>query len=361
MGMDPATLAIAGSSIFGALGADSAAKTGANAANKRQDYLSNLGESMLVQPGGSPAIGQLQELLKSINFKGMATPNINASTVDPSKVTPNLNLGNDALMQVLRGDPMSHMDPVGTAFLHDTVKSGGNPFDTSELFSALGTVDKRNIDQQINDLIATSTGGGLGERYGTAIADRGARLRTNALADIGARNAGIAQGSYEAAQGRATGAANSLNADALSMLGLRTQAGGMLNQGELSKMQLLASIFQGNQSAENAASTNNASNAINVGQANNSQQNAVWQQIFQTIMGGQGVLQGDRNNNLAILQALSGMGSPATAGASELPGAIGDLGWLLKMLPLIGGIGKTGGTSSGGGVTTGESKGKVGG
>lgn len=97
-----------------------------------------------------------------------------------------INPGNDALMQFLRADP-------------------SRQFDTSGAFTALEANDQRQIDQQANALRAGYSG--LGARFGTAANRNEGRLRGDFAAQIAARNAGIAQNSFEAAQGRSFNAA----------------------------------------------------------------------------------------------------------------------------------------------------------
>lgn len=107
-------------------------------------------------------------------------------TVGIPQTLASINPGNDALMQFLRADP-------------------SRQFDTSGAFTALEANDQRQIDQAANSLRAGYAG--LGQRFGTASQRQEGRLRDDFAAQIAARNAGIAQGSFEAAQSRSFNAA----------------------------------------------------------------------------------------------------------------------------------------------------------
>lgn len=142
-----------------------------NAANKKNQGITDMAGGMFMPTSGIPGI------LQSINP------------------------GNDALMQFLRADP-------------------SRQFDTSGAFTALEANDQRQIDQASNSLRAGYAG--LGQRFGTASQRQEGRLRGDFAAQIAARNAGIAQSSFESAQGRSMNAATLLSQLASSIYGTNT-------------------------------------------------------------------------------------------------------------------------------------------
>lgn len=351
MGMDPVTLGLGASaigSLYGAYSGDQANKRAARASNKRQNYINSMGEGLMGGANSGRFQDMLTELLGGVKGTPTEAPTFDASTIDINSLLPDLNVGNDSLMQLLRANPETQMDPVASAFLRNTVKSGGNTFDTSNLFSALGTVDERNINKQVSDLLASSSGGGLGERFGTATAARGGNLRRQALEDLNARNAGIQMQSFESGQGRAMSAANSLQTGLQQLLGLKLQGADVLNRGLLDRSRLALEGAQGNQNAQNRASEVNASNFLQTAGMNEAQRQALFGERLQAIMQAAGLFQGDRNYRAGIFQTMAGLpGSTATAGASNFPGAFTDIGQLLLLLPYLrgnsggGGGGKT--------------------
>lgn len=97
-----------------------------------------------------------------------------------SLLTSRLNSGQDSFLQYLRANP-----------------NGLKPFqfDTSGAFKALQAQDLQTTADQVAGL--RSSVGSLGERFGTGFASREAILRSRLGADIAARNAGIAQSSFQ--------------------------------------------------------------------------------------------------------------------------------------------------------------------
>jgi hypothetical protein len=98
------------------------------------------------------------------------------------------NTGQDALLQIMRSDPMQR------------TLSGQERFDTSGLFAALEPMEQRAQRNALMQLRGSA--GSLGQRFGTAFAGREADLLANMTEQAGARRAGISQQSYEAAQAR---------------------------------------------------------------------------------------------------------------------------------------------------------------
>lgn len=91
-----------------------------------------------------------------------------------------LNTGQDGFLQYLRANP-----------------GGLQPFqfDTSSAFKALQAQDVQTTADQVAGL--RSSVGSLGERFGTGFASREAILRSRLGSDIAARNAGLAQSSFQ--------------------------------------------------------------------------------------------------------------------------------------------------------------------
>lgn len=152
-------------------------------ANKKNDNISELINGLLGV--GQNNAGNVQSVLKQINP------------------------GNDALMQFLRADP-------------------SRQFDTSSSFAGLEANDQRQINLQTDQLRAGYSG--LGQRFGTAAQANEGRVRSDFASQIAARNAGIAQSSFESAQGRSFGAAQ-----LFSQL-----ASGIYGQGQSQNTNLLA-------------------------------------------------------------------------------------------------------------------------
>lgn len=91
-----------------------------------------------------------------------------------------LNSGQDSFLQYLRANPKA-LQPF--------------QFDTSSAFKALQAQDLQTTADQVAGL--RSSVGSLGERFGTGFASREAILRSRLGSDIAARNAGIAQSSFQ--------------------------------------------------------------------------------------------------------------------------------------------------------------------
>lgn len=110
------------------------------------------------------------------------------------------NTSTDGIMQMLRGS--------GPASIAGDLLTSGNPFDTSQMFDALGIVDARNTGEQVAGLRAGAAG--LGQRFGGTMMREEGNLRSRISQDINARNAGIQMQSFESAQGRRMGTLDQL-------------------------------------------------------------------------------------------------------------------------------------------------------
>jgi hypothetical protein len=152
---------------------------------------------------------------------------IQGQMVDPNQRSPyedilaqymtpmgRFNMGQDGGMQALRADGNRQMNAMGV--YQDIMRGGGNPFDTSEMFRALGAVDDRQMANAVAQMRAGATG--LGQRFGGAMLNQEADLRRDMLQNLQARNAGIQSQAYEAAQGRLMGAADASQAAIMQMI-----------------------------------------------------------------------------------------------------------------------------------------------
>lgn len=159
------------------------------------------------------------------------------------------NTGQDALMQMLRADPLTKTDAVLGGIMET-----GDPFDTSNVFKTLAVVDNHNREAGLADLRAGA--GGLGQRFGSAMMRGEEKLVGEMDENTAARNAQIAMQAYEAAQARRLQAAGlqtgreqfnrtfgSNVAQTLANLGLAEADVGFKNQGaQLSREQ---AVMQG--------------------------------------------------------------------------------------------------------------------
>lgn len=242
------------------------------------------------------------------------------SSIDMGALTGGggFNMGQDALMQMLRAGPQSNLDKS----LNSILSGGGNPFDTSKMFDALGVVDRRNTNQQVADLRGGA--GGLGERFGSAMMGAETALRQNVSSDINSRNAQIQAGSHESAQARMLQAAAQLAGRDEFYAGL----GSNIRQGGLDFGQLM---MQANNS-QNAA----GAQARSMGQ----QENAFGAQLLQMLLGA------EQNRNAFNLSTLGlGAGMQVAQPGYGYGNAASDLGQMMMFLQMMGGMG---GTSSGG-------------
>lgn len=140
------------------------------------------------------------------------------------------NTGQDGIMQSLMADPRTRVDQT----LGGMIDNQGNPFDTSELFRALGVTDAANTEKAVAQTRAAA--GGLGQRFGSYMARQEGDMRTQANNNAATRNAGIAMQSQGDAQQRMLAA--------LGMASGREQFGTQMGmQGQQNQMQLLQTLL----------------------------------------------------------------------------------------------------------------------
>jgi hypothetical protein len=190
-----------------------------------------------------------------------------------------LNTGQDGIMQQMRNGPEDQVqqDVINTLM---GISQTGDPFDTSEMFKALGLQDARTRDESVATLRAGASG--LGQRFGSASGRAEADLLSELADQTALRNAGIQMQSYESAQGR--------------------------------RQQALGGVLQ----------------ATNAQEAEQMALAQLMQSVFGQLMGAE---QGRNSFNAQLLSAASGMGGVQAPSAT--PGAVGDIGNLLFMLPMF--------------------------
>jgi hypothetical protein len=110
--------------------------------------------------------------------------------------TQGSNAGQDGLLQMMRRDVSAPRD----ASIDPMLQSGTQQFDNSALFRALAPQDNQLLDEQVNQLRGSA--GSFGQRFGSEMIKREGNMRQTFANNIAARNAGIQQQSFEAAQGR---------------------------------------------------------------------------------------------------------------------------------------------------------------
>lgn len=321
MGVDPITMAIAaqaGGQIIGGISGDRANARNQRAQSQWQNKIFGAGEALKGQEQSmSPEIQKLLDQLTGTGpekFGGMGDIDINSLFKDSG-----FNAGNDALNQVLRGGT----DKGADSYLRSMMEGGGLPFDTSDMFSKLGTMDEMNLTKSVAGLRGGA--GSLGQRFGSALGDRESSMRSTDLATRGARNAGIQQGSYEAGAGRALGAAGQLNDNMLRLLGIQTQAGTALNAAGQNAAGIRLQAEQGNRQY-----------GLDKYGANQSAAQARIQQILAGLgLGNQAA--GQHNDFLArIFGTQAGGPSPGQSQGSNVPGAAADAASMFAMLQMYG-------------------------
>ena len=321
MGMDPVTLAMAGAAggqVLGAVSGDRANARNQRAQSAWQQKIFGTGANLMGQ--GQSMSPDIQKFLDQLN--GKQSDVLGGSNIDINSLFAGsgFNAGSDSLNQVLKGGT----DKSADAYLHSMVEGGGSPFDTSDMFKRLGSLDQLNLDKSVSQLQGSA--GSLGARFGSANADREAQLRYQANTATGARNAGIQQSSYEAGQGRAMGAAGTLNANIMQLLGIKTGAAEALNQAGSAEAGLRLSGAQSNQR-----------NALDVFGANQSAQQARINQILAGLgLGNQAA--GQMNDYRSrIFGTMAGGPGPGMSTGSGVPGAGGDALGMIAMMKLLGG------------------------
>jgi hypothetical protein len=314
MGMDPITLSamVMGAGQLGNAVGGMVTNSGNNRRAARfQNQMMGRADAMNWQGDASDP---LMRFLNSQTAPGQITPGqYTASTVDAGSIlgAPTMNLGNDALMQMLRSDPSRQMDPSARM-----------------LIDAFAPQDARMLNQNVAGMRATAPG--LGQRFGTAMGMGESNLRATAMNNIGTRNAGIAQSAYENAQNR------------------RLQAAGSINQQGLNIAQLASQLGLANQAALNQGGMFNVSNNLQAQGMNADQANLFRQFQLQGYNTAFGQQMGQRQFNQSLLGMMMGQAPQNQANPMWGQGAM-DIGQLMMMLPMLRSMGGGGGGGGGNG------------
>lgn len=376
--MDPITLGLVGGSLisgigslFGAHNQDTANRQNLQAQQERYNQLLGMVNGQM-QSGPNPYSSKILGFLNQQQPQGQtynAAQLGNFGTLgQPGQVAPQMvtgtqgnNAGQDALMQMMNRDISAPRDPS----IDPMLQSGLGSFDNSSLFNALAPLDQQTLDQQVSQLHGSA--GSFGERFGTAMMDNERKLRTDFANNIAARNAGLQQQSFENAANRnlqgagiqtgreqffgqqpfqnaqlQQGAANAFAQNALGLGGQSLQAQLANQQAGLNAQQFnVGNQMQTGQfniaNALQAALANqqsmNQAGQFNAGQMQNQQQFNLAQMLQGLGMAGQ-MQQGQNAQNAGLLGILAGQGVPQQQ-PSQMPGAIGDFGSTLAMLPML--------------------------
>lgn len=225
MGLE--TIAL-GAAAAGSLWNAYSSNKSSNAQNKRQTQLFNT-----LTPQMQTGPSDIESLLMS-SFQGRGTPNVN--------------IGQDAILQSMRTNPY---DKVLQSNLAGMLGNGPeNLYDHSALFDSIEQRGNRDLGVQLDNMRAGVSG--LGQRFGGAQAFNEQELRRKFLEDTMLREQGIGLQSFTDAQNRRLQAASGLTAFGNLQLGRDTGALSGLNslaglgiQADQGTLQWLNTILQG--------------------------------------------------------------------------------------------------------------------
>lgn len=181
---------------------------GAKSASDRQNQLSSAAQGQM-QNGPS----SIEQLLSQF-IGGAGTPNFNAK-----------NLSTDPYMQALGGSNATAAGNRSNATYSGMINNGGNPYDLSSLFQALGAQQQQTQQRGVASLNANT--GSFGRRYGSAGQMGVGNYLAQTDTGFNATKQQIAQQSFNDAQGRMLGAAQGLGQNANAQNGQLLQALGL--------------------------------------------------------------------------------------------------------------------------------------
>ncbi len=299
MGMDPLTLGLGATLVGGGLKAIAGSRE--RASQRRTIDQRTAGIQDLQRTGDDPYQQAIMQLMG-----GMARPSEidpNSGAIDIQSFLGQQNPGQDALMQFLRSDP-----------------SKQTPFDASKAFEMLQANDQRQQAGAVNALNQNFSGS-IGQRFGSAARQSTGDLLANMAAQFGARNAGIAQSSYENAANRG-----------MQGMGLNLQAALGLNQNS----GMLAQLLMANQA------NTRANQGFNLGAQG---------QYYGQQLQGLGAAAGLRNQtdqyNAMLQQMISGMPMVQGSMLGDIGGLVGQAGQGYSFLPMMRSLGQPQGTTGG--------------
>lgn len=236
----------------------------------------------------------------------------NASTIGQAPLigggTQGFNSGQDGLMQSLA---RQYKGP-------DATQNGLQQFDTTNQFSALRAQNAQQLGLQVGALQGSA--GSLGQRFGTAMNQNEALLRSTATTNEAAQLANLQSQSFENAQGRQLQA------------GMQMQGFGQQN--DLANQQVLMQMLTGNMNALNQAGQFNA-NAGQTMSSQNAQQGNIFNNLVMSGLSQAGGMQGSwQSGNAGLLGLLAGLGVPQQQ-PSAYPGAISSIGQIASLYPFL--------------------------
>lgn len=202
-------------------------------------------ETALAIGAGSQLLGSgLQYFENTAARKRASSVASQAQSITGAPLPGQTNSGQDSFLQYLRSNPTA-LQPF--------------QFNTSQAFKDLQANDTANLNDQLATLSAGA--GSLSDRFGTGFASKQALLQSRFAGDIAARNAGIAQSSFNtalstglqsflSAQQNQTNAALAQRAQQLQALGINvpsTGAGQLVSQtgGDIAQLLTLLNYFKG--------------------------------------------------------------------------------------------------------------------
>lgn len=291
-------------------------------------------QAQMMQAGSVGQIPQVNPILAQASIQNLPgqvqSSQINSPMIDLGSFsggTPGFNQGQDALLQMMRAGPQFGMDRGVQQAQNNVLGGAGNPFDTTNLFSALDQKNQLDLNKQVADLQGSF--GSFGQRLGTGAMNAESSLRSNTLINQNAQRQQLAMQSYTDAQNRqlqamgiGAGREQAMNQNILggyTAQGNLAQAAG--GQG-LDQLRLLAGLAQGNQqtgmqgqlanqSSGLQAQLANQAAGIQVGGQNQSSQNQISLANLSAMMQAQQAnqqagLSGGQSNLAAFMQAQSG-------------------------------------------------------
>lgn len=322
-----------GAGLMGAFGANSAAKRAEKQSQKRYQDLYNLVTgNMQNTPGqGESALFDFAKMSGANGPAAISGEGYDASMIDMEGLFPDgTNMGNDAIMQMIRANPegassraMGRLESIADM----------NPNDFSGFFDGFNASDNAMTEDQVLGLNRGVKG--LGQRGGTARATSEALLRSRIAGDIGARNAGIAQNVYGINQNSRLNALTQIAGIEDAASGRTLQGADILNRSAMDRAGLMYQGRAANAGAANTAGQFNADLGFRAASTNAANQSQNSLMILQALSQAASAEQGRRNTNSGLLSTLGGLPQPGTAGGSATPGALGDIGNLLMLLPSL--------------------------
>lgn len=224
------------------------------------------------------------------------------------------NMGQDALMQMLRSNPAGQRDRGMERELRSLYGDGGMQ-DLSALFAAQQPGQNKMLDQQVSALRGGA--GSLGQRFGSGLRKDEAALRGDFMNNVNLNQQTALSSAFEQAQGRRLQALGlgSQNINARNQLGLQGQAN---QQG--AAQQLMAMALQQAQLGQSAQSQNasnllqaqgiNVNAGLQAAQANQSAGLQAQGQNLQALLANQsaGLQAGQFNAGNALQAALAAQG-----------------------------------------------------